>query len=115
MGRTVNISFSLPVTRADGTDLSIDEIAQVEVELGPIGGPFENIGPAPAQNGGVQVFAHVLPDEAVGLYEVLLTVVDKQVPPRLSAGVSTTFAVEAGEPSVLAAPGDVTNVVIDVA
>jgi len=29
--------------------------------------------------------------------------------------VSTTFAVEAGEPSVLAAPGDVTNVVIDVA
>ena len=114
MGRTVNISFSLPVTRADGTDLAIDEIDHVEVGLGPIGGPLESIGSVPAQNGGVQLFAHVLPDGAAGLYEVLLTVVDKQVPPRLSAGVSTTFPIEAGEPGVLAAPGDVTDVDIDV-
>ena len=103
MAKTVELTWLDPSVRADGSPLSAAEIASVKVLMSAdAGANFTELGSVGA---GAQAFAQTdLPD---GTYIFKVVVVDTQVDPKSSSGVTIEVAVITVV--VLSAPGDVTN------
>jgi hypothetical protein len=103
----IRITWKDPAVRSDGVPLDVSELARIDVSMRVAGAPEFTIIAAVAP--GVQSFTQT--DLPPGDYEFSLVAVDTQTPSRSSVGV--VVAVNIPVP-VLAAPGDVTDVLATV-